>query len=48
MFEVASDATRLVTTRLQEVYLQQITSVIEIMKNGCVFFKRKGVFNINA
>lgn len=38
MFEVASDATRLVTTGLQEVYLQQITTVIEIMKNGCVFF----------
>lgn len=31
MSEVASDATCLMTTRLQEVYLQQITTVTEIM-----------------
>lgn len=38
MFEVASDATRYMATRLQGVYLQQIRTVFEIIKNGCVFF----------
>lgn len=38
MFEVASDATCYMATRLQVVYLQQITTVFEIMKNGCVLF----------
>lgn len=49
MFEVVLDATCLMTTRLQEVYLQQITAVTEIMNNSCMFvFKNKGIFNINA
>lgn len=50
MFEVVLDAAHLMTTRLQEVYLQQITTVTEIMKNSCMFmfFFNKGIFNING